>query len=289
MLLLEGLGVAVFLKNLTRLDASNLMYATAAGSQIDYLLHYAPRSAEGAISHRQDDIQLWADFIYMAPPLLAYYGAVIGGGDGIWMLQQAYEQCSLYRDQLRDGSSGLWKHAALGTYYQDPNRWLTGNGWAAAGMIRVAESIKRSPIASDLQGQLSNLTSWVGEIVGAAWKHQQSSGALLNYIDADAGATFEDAAGTALLAAATLRHAVLAGDKSNVDAAKKALNFVVDHIDDDGWLRGTVDPYTFDQPLADGSHSPEGQAFVLLMHTAWRDYLAWLVLEILGNPKPTSA
>jgi hypothetical protein len=34
-------------------------YAMAAEQQLDYLLNHAPRSENGAISHRNDNIQLW--------------------------------------------------------------------------------------------------------------------------------------------------------------------------------------------------------------------------------------
>lgn len=65
-----------------------------------------------------------ADFIYMAPPFIAYFGALAGGDTETALLQVAYEQCSLYRDVLRD-ESGLWRHVALGTW-QDNTHWATG-------------------------------------------------------------------------------------------------------------------------------------------------------------------
>ncbi len=48
-------------------------------------------------------------------------------------------------------------------------------------------------------------------------------------------------------------------------------------VDDDGWLQNTVDPETFNTPSLPGEHSPEGQAFVLLLHSAWRDLAEWMV------------
>lgn len=49
-------------------------YVQAAQSELDFLLNDAPRSDDGAISHRGDQVQLWADFISMAPPFIAYFG-----------------------------------------------------------------------------------------------------------------------------------------------------------------------------------------------------------------------
>lgn len=60
----------------------------------------------------------------MAPPFIAYYGALQGGSDGADLLQLAYTQCKLYRQYLSD-ESGLWKHIVLGNS-EDNNHWGTG-------------------------------------------------------------------------------------------------------------------------------------------------------------------
>jgi len=43
------------------------------------------------------------------------------------------------------------------------------------------------------------------------------------------------------------------------------------HFTSDGWLTPVVDPYSYG---AQGSNSPEGQAFTLEMQAAWRDWVA---------------
>lgn len=88
----------------------------------------------------------------------------------------------------------------------------------------------------------------------------------------DDESSFVDTSSTALLAAVTYRMAVLTKDTSNVDAADKAFSYIKTQIDSNGWLANTVDPLTFTTPSASGSHSPEGQAFVLLLQAAYRDY-----------------
>lgn len=60
----------------------------------------------------------------MAPPFIAYYGALQGGSNGLDLLREAYNQCKLYRQYLSD-ESGLWKHIVLGNW-QDNNHWGTG-------------------------------------------------------------------------------------------------------------------------------------------------------------------
>lgn len=60
----------------------------------------------------------------MVPPFIAYYGALQGGQAAEDLLQEAYDQCRLYRDGLRD-EGGLWRHIALGDW-QDATHWGTG-------------------------------------------------------------------------------------------------------------------------------------------------------------------
>jgi len=206
----------------------------------------------------------------MAPPFIAYFGVIQGGDGELPLLQAAYEQCSLYRDQLRD-DSGLWRHVVLGDW-QDNNHWATGNGWTAAGMLRVLQTMRFSRQGSELIEQQQNLSSWINEITIAAWQYQQDNGTLLNVIDDPT--SFADSSGTTLLASVTYRMAAITNDTTLIPYANRALELARQSIDDEGWLMNTVDPYTFSTTsAAAGGHSPEGQAFVLLLHAAWRDYV----------------
>ncbi|KAH7916821.1 hypothetical protein BJ138DRAFT_1096948, partial [Hygrophoropsis aurantiaca] len=153
-----SLGVAVLLANWTQSDISDTSYARAAGQQLDYLLHTAPKTDTGAISHRADQVQLWHVSLF----------ADDDGGPAL--LQTAYDQCRLYRDHLRD-ENGLWRHIALGSW-QDDSHWATGNGWAAAGMLRVLETISYSTHASKFVNQRNHLKNWIQEIIDAVWVYQ---------------------------------------------------------------------------------------------------------------------
>lgn len=68
-----SLGVAVLLANAT---LANVDYMPDIDQQNEWLLVVAPRTVDGALSHRVSQVQLWSDFIYMVPPYLAYYGAM---------------------------------------------------------------------------------------------------------------------------------------------------------------------------------------------------------------------
>jgi hypothetical protein len=65
-----------------------------------------------------------ADFMYMAPPYIAYY-AVLGSVNQSEYLQTAYDQCRLQRQELQDQPGGLWTHVKYGTW-QDTRHWATG-------------------------------------------------------------------------------------------------------------------------------------------------------------------
>lgn len=73
-------------------------YQAAAERELDYLLHQTPRWENGAISHRSEYPELWADFIFMAPPFLAYH-AIVKKDSQLFIL--AMKQCILYAEVLR--------------------------------------------------------------------------------------------------------------------------------------------------------------------------------------------
>ena len=117
----------------------------------------------------------------MAPPFIAYFGAFDQANATTYLLQTAYDQCRLYRNYLQDNTTKLWKHITLGSF-EDDNLWATGNGWAAAGMFRVLQTIRLSSASSSFVSQQKDLSSWIEEIVRASWRYQvnavppQSSG-----------------------------------------------------------------------------------------------------------------
>lgn len=192
-------------------------------------------------------------------------------------LLESYHQIKLYRDALRD-ESGLWKHIVQGNNATwDFSHWATGNGWAAYGMLRVLNTFNHSSFGPVLKAEQADLVSWTQEIIDGVWAYQQANGTLLNHIDEIASNTFVDSSGTALLAAATFRLAsftyhrssATAAPSKNIQAAIKARELVLASIDPDGWLINVVDPLDWHSA---GQKSPEGQAFVILLEAAHRDW-----------------
>lgn len=56
-----SLGISVLLANHTT-DAD---YMTAVNEENEWLFIHAPRTSDGAISHRVSEVQLWSDFVAM--------------------------------------------------------------------------------------------------------------------------------------------------------------------------------------------------------------------------------
>ncbi|GAB1518738.1 hypothetical protein RhiTH_001803 [Rhizoctonia solani] len=300
-----SLGVAMLLANFS--GAAGGDYNTAIQQQLDYLLTKAPRNTDGAISHRIEQVQLWSDNVYMVPPFLAYYGALHNNAS---MMTEAFHQVQTYRNTLKvDRYTGLWRHIQLGENV-DVGHWSTGNGWAAAGMMRVLATMANSPLGASYPNEQALLARWISGILTSAWAYQLPNGTLYNYADLSSPASvtpsytaspstaFSDASGTALLAATTyrlathlVRHptltfqdngasttrsltAILAGEgysvRSLLDPAALARKGVSESIDPStGWLQNVANPYSYSQR---GTVSPEGQAFVLMLEAAARDW-----------------
>jgi hypothetical protein len=102
---------------------------------------------------------------------------------------------------------------------------------------------------------------------------------------------FDDASSSALLASTVYRLSLLTGKSSpyipQAERTRLALfsstststSTVVfsntPHFTSDGWLTPVVDP---DEISKEGAESPEGEAFVLMLYAAWRDWA-----EVMGN------
>ncbi|KAG9041159.1 hypothetical protein FS837_012652, partial [Tulasnella sp. UAMH 9824] len=268
---------------------------------MDFLLNQAPRTDDGAISHRSERVQLWSDFIYMAPPFMAYYAALSQPNIDRDLLYESYNQIKLYRNYLFDDDPGLWKHIVMGNF-QDNGHWSTGNGWVSAGIMRVLCTINQTTVGyqPEFVAAQRDLQNWATEIVNNIWEFQKDDGSINDY--ADQNDSFSDSSSTALIASVTFRLAslpmILRGPQndidpadrpavdpsslahlvklkqSSIDAAVRARDLIRSRINpDDGWLDQVVDPYDWGSP---GQQSPEGQSFVLLMEAGWRGWRNYL-------------
>ncbi|KAF8317435.1 hypothetical protein DL93DRAFT_2077100 [Clavulina sp. PMI_390] len=270
-------------------------YSIVTQQELDHILSIPRENSTGAISQREppEPLQIWADFVAMAPPFIAYYGAIHQDQS---LLQLAYDQIAAYRTLLLDADVGLLQHIVLGggtgSPPTDSGHWSTGNAWFLTGLLRVERTIFLSSFRNVMVAQRGTLLEWALELTGAAWTYQTSSGFLYNYIDCAAlgqinsTTCFEDSAGTALLAAGTFRLAQILHSWSrtpysfkgmtrapNVQAAEQARQYIVNHVDSTtGILSPIVNPLDWTSQLQGGGASPEGQAFILMLQAAYRDW-----------------
>ncbi|KAJ6596745.1 hypothetical protein B0H10DRAFT_2088065 [Mycena sp. CBHHK59/15] len=285
-----SLGVAAVM-----LGKTNASFAAAAQSEIDYMLSAAPRWSNGAISQRADVPELWADFMYMAPPFIAFFAA---DSNNASLLRTAYKQCGLYREVLLFGSnastpsavntsatSGLWHHI-VGPQSADAGLWSTGNGWAAAGMARVLATVMKAPVALGSAWRahaIADLSAWIKEILDGARAAPLDDALLRNYLnDTETAHGFGEISGSSLLAAVAYRMAILQphafpaktyvvwadGIRTVLGGNDAAGN---PHITSNGTATPAVNPLGWGDTTPFTSGSPEGNNFVVLLYSAWRD------------------
>lgn len=253
-------------------------YLSAAERQVQHLISEVPRWPNGAISHRESAAELWADFIYMVPPTLAYWAIQAGDVD---LLNTAIQQCDLYREVLgvptsAKSAGGLWHHI-IGPESQDLGIWSTGNAWAAGGMTRVFATAKNSPFAGDgkIVSGLKQLKNNIRAILDGAIaldKAESDEPLLRNYLNDTTW--FGELSGTTLLTATAYRMAQLepadfgSSYASWADSKRQA---ITDRISDDGLLSPVINPLNWGDRTP-GTESPEAQSFAVLMFAAHRDY-----------------
>ncbi|EDQ98100.1 uncharacterized protein LACBIDRAFT_310937 [Laccaria bicolor S238N-H82] len=286
---LLSLGVSAVM--LGKLDGE---YMAAAKETVDVLLTQIPRWSNGVISHRPDVAELWADFVYMVPPFLAYYGADTQNAS---VLLQSYTQCQLYQQVLQPSSGSAWMHI-MDPQNQDTGLWSTGNGWAAAGMTRVFATFLKSPFAQQLNGSaqvdaVEGLTGYIKEILDGAMSSPMSFGLLRNYLNDTSGdgQGFPEISGSTLLESVAYRKAVLCPDvfsssnssnstssssmssyiswADNIHAVLGAYNASGNpHITKTGIATPAVNTLDWHDTTPYTSGSPEGQNFMVLMQGA---------------------
>ncbi|GAA6035495.1 hypothetical protein JCM8097_000280 [Rhodosporidiobolus ruineniae] len=244
----------------------------AVDDEVDYLMEKVKRAEDGTMSMRQEDepLSYWNDFIYMVPPFLAYYGIAYHNET---VLDESFKQIELYRNRLQDNSTGLWMHISEG-WVTDSGLWTRGNGWAAAGMLRVAATFAKSTYWSRYETHTQQLISWIDEILVAAFSRIRSDILLPNYLDRPADETFSDTASSAILASVSYRLAALGWQQTSTNLAvaeklRLAVNAGINKTT--GWIAPAVNPVSWEE---NSGESPEGVAFALLLDAAYRAYIA---------------
>lgn len=222
----------------------------ASDRMLEYLLKRAPRCADGTIQHVSNKPEVWIDSMYMAPPFLAVAGQPA----------EALRQVEGLRLRLWDPQRRLFSHIWDEGQRQFIRRafWGVGNGWAAAGMVRV-----RAALPPALGAERERLAGHVRETIDGCLAHQRPDGLFHDVLD-DASTFVE----TNL--AQMLAYSIYRGTREGwlepryLQAAERLRTAALAKVDAEGYVRGVCGSPTFDR----AGTATEGQAFCLLMEAA---------------------
>lgn len=217
---------------------------------LNWALSGAPRSAKGIVYHLLDRREFWVDSLYMLPPFLARAGCY----------DEAVRQIDGWWEALCDESKGLLAHRwddGEGRFVRR-DAWGVGNGWALAGLTRVAAMLPDSRAA-----ERGRMTGRVRALLDAVLRHQRGDGRFHNVLD-DAD-TFPEVNCGQMVAYAIYR-GISAGwlETSYLDAAERCRDAAVRSVDPYGFVRGACGLPDFERP----GIAPEAQAFFILMEAA---------------------
>jgi unsaturated rhamnogalacturonyl hydrolase len=226
---------------------------TAAQRMLDYLMHTAPRTADGVLHHLTSVPQVWVDSYYMAPPFLAVSGQP----------EEAIRQVEGFRKLLWNPDKKLFSHIwddgkqAFGRQAY----WGVGNGWAAAGMSRVIHALPQQ-----MEAERYRLADYTREVIDGCLACQRADGLFHNVVDDPS--TFVET-NLAQMLAYTIYRGITTGwlERSYLEVADQMRDAVHTRVDENGLVQDVCGSPDFDHPGV----ATEGQAFFLLMEAAHHD------------------
>lgn len=225
-----------------------------------------PRTKEGGFQHMTSDSlneeELWDDTLYMTVLFLANMGRILGNEE---MRQEAEYQFLLHDKYLGDKVSGLWYH---GWTFRERNNfagafWGRGNCWITMAIpefltISGCSGAVRRLLTGSLRAQIESLKRFQGE--NGMW-----------HTLVDDCSSYQETSATCGFAYGILK-AAQDGlvDPSYREMAEKALEPVLQYIDDDG----VVNQVSYGTPMGRTTKDfykgielkpmPYGQALALL-------------------------
>jgi rhamnogalacturonyl hydrolase YesR len=220
---------------------------------LDYVLNKAPRDKNGIIYHFTNIPQIWSDIMYMLPPFLSSAGKYDEA------IKQIDGPFSYLWDDKKKLLSHMWdcgKNA-----FERKDCWGVGNGWTSAGISRVIKALPDSKIEEKkrLIGYLKNLLDGVLSYI-------REDGLFHNIIDKPD--SFIETNLSQMITYSIYR-GIEGGwlERDYATKAKKMRAAVHSKVDKYGLVQGVCGSPEFDHP----GTATEGQAFFILMETAYQD------------------
>lgn len=215
-------------------ETGNEKYVPYLKHWLTYAMDCLPRTKEGGIQHivsgNVNDGQLWDDTLYMTVLFIAKMGQILDEDNYI---QESIRQNLVHIKYLTDTKTGLFFHGWTihGNHNFCRALWGRGNSWYTAGLVDYLDMLKGNVGVQEFL--LSTLKSQVDALVSM----QDNSGLWHTLLD-DKTSYLETSASCAF--AYGILKAVRKGylDKEYEAAGLKALQGVLDNIDEDGTVQG---------------------------------------------------
>ena len=212
------------------------------------------RTADGIIYHTQEPQKgVWSDATYMLPPFLAAAG----------LYEEALKQIEGYRKYLYHEKDKLYSHMWNDEKKQFDREdfWGVGNGWCAAGMVRVIKMLPDSMMA-----EKKMLIGYTRDVIDGCLKYLRPDGLFHDVVNRPD--TFVETNLGQMLCYSIFR-GVAEGylDPSYLKATEAMRKAANDKVDKLGYVHDVCGVPNFNRPY----FAPEGQAFYLLMETAAAD------------------
>ena len=226
----------------------------AAERMLTWILHKAPRNADGILYHTFEAPQMWSDGINGAPPFLAAMGHY----------DEAIFQIEGYRKLLFNPQKKLMAHIWDDGKHQltDPAFWGGGNGWTAAGLARVIRSLPASRRSDRIR-----LAEFAQQVIDGCLAHQCPDGLFHNVVDRPD--TFVETNLAQMLAFAIYQGStdqwLPATYRPHADRMRTVARARMDQY---GFVQGACGAPDFDR----SGISTEAQAFCILMESAGQSF-----------------
>ena len=230
------------------------IFQKGADEMLEVIKTTSHKTTDGIIYHTQEPQRgIWSDATYMLPPFLAAAGN----------FREAMKQIEGYRKYLYNGTDQLYSHM-----WDDEKKilnradyWGVGNGWSAAGMVRIIKMLPDSMMA-----EKKKLIGYTKDVIDGCLKYLRPDGMFHDVVNRPD--TFVEVNLSQMLCYSIFR-GVAAGylDSSYLrptEIMRKAANDKVDKL---GYVNDVCGVPNFNRPY----FAPEGQAFFLLMETAAAD------------------
>lgn len=222
----------------------------ASEKLLNWALKDAPRNSEGIVYHLVSAPQFWVDSMYMLPPYLAaagYFDEAMKQIRGYWKVLFNKEKKLM---------SHIWDDGKK--VYARSDFWGVGNGWAMAGLARVADLLPedREQDKKELIDMTETLICSVSQYIGEDG---------LSHDVLDDPSSFVETNLPQMLSY-TIYRGINSGwlDKKWKTLADRCRDAADNKMDEYGLIQGVCGAPEFNKPGV----APEGQAFYLLMEAA---------------------